>query len=58
MMYPNEYVKSALKEHQVSEMKITLISQNGWMAEWSIALSWKGSEPKGSVGSNPTPTAK
>lgn len=31
---------------------------DGWVAEWSIAPSWKGGEPKGSVGSNPIPSAK
>ena len=32
----------------------------GWLAEWTIALSWKGSEPVTpcSVGSNPTPSAR
>ncbi len=31
---------------------------NGGVVEWSIAPVLKTGEPKGSVGSNPTPSAK
>ena len=30
----------------------------GRMAEWPIVLAWKAGVPRGTVGSNPTPSAK
>ncbi len=35
----------------------SLESPNGGVVEWSIAPVLKTGEPKGSVGSNPTPSA-
>jgi hypothetical protein len=38
-------------------VSFSLIRQGGGMAEWTIATVLKTVEPKGSVGSNPTPSA-
>ena len=35
-------------------VQVSSLTPNGRMAEWPMAPSWKGGEPKGSVGSNPT----